>query len=64
MVSEDALREACRREHVAIMRCYWEWDREGRCTSALQDELAHHSVVLWVLRQYLERKYHQHPHGG
>ncbi len=62
-ISERAVRQACQREHDAILRCCVEWDRQGECTQAIQSDLAHHSVVLHVLRDYLEREHHQFIHG-
>jgi len=64
MLSEQAIREACRREHQAILQCCMEWNRQGTCSMALESDLAHHSVVLYVLREYLEREYHQFLHCG
>jgi hypothetical protein len=62
-MSERAVRQACRREHHEILRCCVEWDRQGECTPAIQSDLAHHSMVLRVLRDYLEREHHQRLHG-
>ena len=61
---ERAVRQACRREHDAILRCCVEWDRQGECTPTLQADLAHHSVVLHVLREYVAQEYHQALHSG
>ena len=58
IISEQAARQACWREHEAILRCCAEWDRQGRCTPALEAGLAHHSVVLQILRDFLERECH------
>lgn len=63
-VSEHAVRQACRREHEAILRCCREEDRPGAYLPALQEDLAHHSLVLYVLRDYLAREYHRALHCG
>lgn len=64
MISERAVRQACRREHDEILRCCVEWDLHGDCKQTLQTDLEHHSVVLYILRDYLEREYHQFLHRG
>ena len=63
IISEQAVRLACRREHEAILRCCLEWDQLGTCSRAVELDLARHSVVLAILREYLAREYHQGLHG-
>lgn len=61
-ISKRTVRQACQREHDAILRCCVEWDRQGECTPAIHADLANHSVVLHVLRDYLRREYHHSYH--
>lgn len=64
MLSEQATRDACQREHQEILRCCMEWDRQGACPAALEADLTHHSVVLYILRDYLAWEYHRTLHSG
>lgn len=59
MLSEQAVREACRREHQAILQCCREGDRQGIYSTLRESDVAHHAVGLYVLREYLAREYHQ-----
>ncbi|POB11767.1 hypothetical protein [Sulfobacillus sp. hq2] len=62
MISEQDLRHACRQEHRAILVCCAQWDTTGGCSSALEEELQHHHIVLSVLRDYLMQQYHEDLH--
>ena len=58
MITEKMLRTACRREHRALIGCSAEGlPRADEDRDVLQD-IAHHAVVLYVLRDYLAQKYH------
>lgn len=55
MIPERLIREACHREHVAIVRSCARWDLLGHSAPDLMADIAHHSVVLCVLRDYSRR---------
>ena len=58
MISEQDIRQACWKEHRAILACCAEWDHHGTCSPELWETLQHHQVVLSALRDLLTLQYH------
>ncbi len=61
MVSERDLLTACWREHRALIACC---AQQARNDVQQQEELAHHSIVLAVLRDALQSQYHRIFHAA
>ncbi|MDA8204936.1 MAG: hypothetical protein M0Z36_02635 [Thermaerobacter sp.] len=62
-ISEQEIRAACWREHAAIVQCGGAWDGIAPCPEDVASDMAHHTVVLYVLREYLAQTYHRRLHG-